>query len=132
MTHTEISVTSSPVPSGAYSQAIVANGVLFAAGVGPYDPVTRAVVGATVEEQTAQVMENIREILRGAGLDLENVVSSTVYLADLQRDWPAFDKTYGNFFSKPFPARTAVGATLKGILVEIAVIAAIGSDGEPR
>lgn len=118
---------SSPVASGAYSQGVIASGLLFVAGVGPYDPTTRAVVGTTVEEQTVQTMANIREILLGAGLDFEDVVNSTVYLAELQRDWPAFDKTYASFFSSPFPARAAVGATLKGILVEIAVIAAFGT-----
>ncbi|MGA2528360.1 MAG: Rid family hydrolase [Acidimicrobiales bacterium] len=116
---------SSPVPSGAYSQGIVAGGLLFVAGVGPYDPVTRAIVGSTVEEQTVQTIENIRAILIGAGLALQDVVNSTVYLSDMSRDWFAFDKTYRQFFSPPFPARTAVGATLKGILVEIAVMAAL-------
>ena len=125
----EISVRSSPVPSGAYSQGITANGLLFVAGVGPYDPVTRAVVGTSVEEQTLQTMSNIKEILLVAGLDFGDVVNSTVYLAELERDWAAFDRTYGRFFAAPFPARTAVGATLKGILVEVAVIAALRSSG---
>jgi 2-iminobutanoate/2-iminopropanoate deaminase len=105
VTRTEIGVKSSPVASGAYSQGVAANKLLFVDEVGPYDPVTRAVVGTTVEEQTIQTMENIRAILLGAGLDLEDVVNSTVYLAELQRDWTAFDKAYGSFLASPFPAR---------------------------
>jgi 2-iminobutanoate/2-iminopropanoate deaminase len=98
--------------------------MLFVAGVGPYDPVTRAVVGATVTEQTVRVVDNIRAVLRGAGCDLQDIVNSTVYLADLERDWSAFDAAYGEFFAPPYPARTAVGATLKAtVLVEISVVA---------
>jgi 2-iminobutanoate/2-iminopropanoate deaminase len=119
-----IATSDSPLPSGAYSQAIAANGLLFVAGVGPYDPSTRAVIGTTVEEQTRQTVANIRGTLASAGLDLGQVVNATVWLADLERDWKGFDRTFGELFSPPYPARAAVGATLKNILVEIAVIAA--------
>ena len=94
-----ISVKTSPVPSGAYSQAVVANGLVFVAGVGPYDAETRAIVGTTIEEQTIKTIENIRAILIGAGCDLRDIVNSTVYFADLHRDWAAFDATYR--FSDP-------------------------------
>jgi 2-iminobutanoate/2-iminopropanoate deaminase len=120
-----IKVKTSPVPSGAYSQAIVANGLVFVAGVGPYDPQTRAIVGTTVEDQTAKTLENIRAILVEAGCDLGDIVNSTVYLADLQRDWAAFDATYRSVLTEPFPARATTGAVLKNILVEIAVVAAL-------
>lgn len=93
--------------------------------MGPYDPATRAVVGTTIEEQTVQTVRNIRAILLDAGCDLGDVVNSTLYLAELHRDWDAFDATYGSFFTPPYPARAATGATLKGILVEIAVVAAM-------
>jgi 2-iminobutanoate/2-iminopropanoate deaminase len=122
-----VSVDGSPEPSGAYSQGIVANGFLFVAGVGPYDPITRAIVGSNVEEQTVQTMENIRATLRAAGCDFSDIVNSAVYLAELNRDWAAFDATYRTFFKEPYPARAAVGAALKNILVEIAVIALIPS-----
>jgi 2-iminobutanoate/2-iminopropanoate deaminase len=120
-----IRTDASPVPSGSYAQGVIANGLLFVAGVGPYDPATRAVVGATVEEQTVQVMHNIGAILHAAGLGFDDVVNSTVWLADLHRDWAAFDATYATYFSAGYPARAAVGAVLKNILVEIAVIAAV-------
>lgn len=120
-----IEATNSPVPSGSYSQARISNGFLFLAGVGPYDPTTREIMGSTVEEQTVRVVENIRAVLRAANCDLGDVVNSTVFLADLGRDWAAFDATYGSFFRPPYPARTAVGATLKNVLVEIAVVAVV-------
>lgn len=118
-----ISVPSSPVPSGSYSQAISANGLVFLAGVGPYDPATRQVIGTTVEEQTSQAISNVRAVLQATGCDLSDIVNCTAYLADLERDWPAFDRTYGSFFGPPFPARTTVGAVLKSILVELSVVA---------
>lgn len=120
-----IEVAGSPAPSGSYSQARIAGNFLYLAGVGPYDPVTREVVGTTIEEQTNQVMENIRAVLRAVDRDLRDVVNSTVYLANLDRDWAAFDATYGSFFVPPYPARTAIGATLKNLLVEIAVVATL-------
>jgi 2-iminobutanoate/2-iminopropanoate deaminase len=123
----EVSVTTSPAASGAYSQAIVANGFVFVAGVGPYDPTTRAVVGSTIEEQTAQTVANIEAILVAAGSGLDNIVNSTVWLAELNRDWAAFDAKYRSLLAPPFPARATTGAVLKGILVEIAVIAALRS-----
>jgi 2-iminobutanoate/2-iminopropanoate deaminase len=120
-----ISVKTSPVPSGAYSQAVVANGLVFVAGIGPYDAATRAVVGNTIEEQTTKTVENIRAILLEAGCDLCDIVNSTVYLANLHRDWAAFDATYQSLLNEPYPARATTGAVLKNILVEIAVVAAL-------
>ena len=120
-----IHVKTSPVPSGAYSQAIVANGLVFVAGVGPYDTGTRAVVGTTIEEQTIKTMRNIRTILGEAGCDFSDIVNSTVYLADLHRDWAGFDAAYRSLLTEPYPARATTGAVLKNILVEIAVVAAI-------
>jgi 4-hydroxy-4-methyl-2-oxoglutarate aldolase len=118
-----ISTAASPVPSGSYSQARFADGLVFLAGVGPYDPVTRAIVGQNVEEQTDRTMANIEAILVAAGLSFSDVVSSTVFLADLAGDWASFDQAYGRWFTGPPPARAAVGAALKNILVEIVMVA---------
>lgn len=123
MPHRAISVTNAPVASGNYSQAIVAGSLLFVAGNGPYDPVTRNIVGDTVEEQTDRTMRNITAILDGAGLDWSHVVNTTAYLEHLQRDWAGFDRVYGTFLTPPYPARATVGAALKNILVEISVVA---------
>jgi len=94
------------------------------AGVGPYDPVTRAVVGRSIEEQTAQAIRNAAAVLAGAGCGLTDVVNCTAYLAKLERDWDGFDAVYGTFFESPYPARTTVGTELKGILVELSIVAA--------
>lgn len=124
-----VHTSDSPAPSGSYSQARVSNGMLFLAGVGPYDPLTRDVVGTTIAEQTEQVLRNIRAVLVAAGRDMGDVVSTTAYLADLERDWAEFDATYGRFFLPPYPARTAVGARLKNVLVEVAAVAELGTAG---
>lgn len=127
MSHYAISVADAPVASGNYSQAVVAGGLLFVAGNGPYDPGTRQVVGTTVAEQTERTMRNIGAILQGAGLDWSHVVNTTAYLEHLQRDWADFDRVYGTFLTPPYPARATVGAALKNILVEISVVAVIPS-----
>jgi 2-iminobutanoate/2-iminopropanoate deaminase len=112
-----------PRPGGAYSQGIILNGLLFTAGVGPVDPASSAVVGATVEEQTHQVLLNIGAILHAASLDYNDVVKATVYLQDVGRDFAGFNQVYQQFFRQPLPVRTTVGCTLSNILVEIDVIA---------
>ena len=120
-----VQASESPVPSGSYSQAVAANGLLFLDGMGPYDPVTREVVGQTIEEQTVQAVNNVRAVLLAAGCDLQHVVNTTAYLAHLDRDWAGFDAAYGSLFPPPYPARTAVGATLKKMLVELSVVAVL-------
>jgi 2-iminobutanoate/2-iminopropanoate deaminase len=127
MSHHAIIVNDAPVASGNYSQAIVAGGLVFVAGNGPYDPKTREVVGETIEEQTDRTMRNIEAILRGAGLDWSHVVNTTVYLEHLLRDWAGFDQVYGTFLTPPYPARATTGAALKNILVEISVVAVLPS-----
>jgi 2-iminobutanoate/2-iminopropanoate deaminase len=81
LTKRSVYVETSPKPSGHYSQCIVANGFVYLAGVGPYDPVTRAVVGKTIENQTAQVLRNVDAVLAGAGCRLTDVVNCTVELS---------------------------------------------------
>jgi 2-iminobutanoate/2-iminopropanoate deaminase len=123
MNRASVDTLDGPAPSGAYSQALVASGFVFVSGVGPYEPATRHVVGTTIEEQTDQVLRNVGAILRAAGCDLDDVVNVTAFLEDLERDWVGFDATYRRFFGAPHPARTTVGAKLKNMLVEIAVVA---------
>ena len=74
--------------------------------------------------QTRQVLQNVRSVLEAAGCTLADVVKVTVYLADL-RDFDTFNAVYREFFSEPYPARTTVGSSLRGILVEIDVIASV-------
>jgi 2-iminobutanoate/2-iminopropanoate deaminase len=111
-------------PAGAYSPGVRAGNLLFVSGQTPRDPATGQIVGSTVEEQTRVTLANLSRILVAGGAALPNVVSVTVYLAD-ENDWGAFDKVYRTVFSPPFPTRAVVGASLRGILVEISAIAYI-------
>ena len=89
------------------------------------DPATNQVVGTTVEEQTRQVLANLRAIVEDAGLTMDQVVKTTVYLQHLERDFAAFNQVYSEFFNPPYPVRTTVGADLNKILVEIDLVAAL-------
>jgi 2-iminobutanoate/2-iminopropanoate deaminase len=96
--------------------------LLFVSGQTPRDPATGQIVGTTIEEQSRVTLANVERILRLGGATLENVVSSTVYLAD-DDDWGRFNEVYKTVFRAPYPTRAVVGAQLRGILVEISVIA---------
>jgi len=124
MARESISIPNAPAPVGPYSQGIVANGFLYTAGFGPQDPATGAIAD-TVEEQTRQVLRNIRSVLEAHGASMDQVVKSTVHLQHLDRDFAGFNAAYREFFSEPFPVRTTVGSTLASILVEIDVVAAL-------
>jgi len=125
MTKLEISTGGAPAPGGAYSQGIAANGFVYTAGMGPHDPASGRVLGETVEEQTAQTLRNLRAVLAVHELDLDDAVKVTVHLANLERDFAGFNRTYESWFTPPYPARTTVGSTLAGILVEIDLVAAL-------
>ena len=120
-----ISTTAAPAAIGPYSQAVEANGFVFASGQLPIDPSTGQFPEGGVKEQTRQSLLNAQAILREAGLELKNVVKTTVFLASMD-DFAAMNVVYSSFFCEPFPARSAVAVkTLpKGALVEIECIAA--------
>ncbi|MBR6444965.1 MAG: RidA family protein [Prevotella sp.] len=120
-----ISTTAAPAAIGPYSQAVEANGFVFASGQLPINPLTGQFPEGGVKEQTRQSLLNAQAILREAGLELKNVVKTTVFLASMD-DFAAMNEVYSSFFSEPFPARSAVAVkTLpKGALVEIECIAA--------
>lgn len=121
----QISTTAAPGAIGPYSQAIEANGFVYASGQLPIDPATGAFPEGGVKEQTRQSLLNAQAILREAGLELTNVVKTTVFLADMN-DFAAMNEVYAGFFKAPFPARSAVAVkTLpKNALVEIECVAA--------
>lgn len=120
-----ISTTKAPVAIGPYSQAIEMNGMVFASGQLPIDPATGAFPEGGIKEQTRQSILNAQAILQGAGVDLCNVVKTTVLLADIA-DFGAMNEIYASFFKEPYPARSAfaVRDLPKGALVEIEMIAA--------
>ena len=121
----QISTTAAPGAIGPYSQAIEANGFVYASGQLPIDPATGAFPEGGVKEQTRQSLLNAQAILREAGLELTNVVKTTVFLADMG-DCAAMNEVYAEFFKAPFPARSAIAVkTLpKNALVEIECVAA--------
>ena len=114
-----------PQAVGPYSQAIEANGFVFASGQLPIDPATNAFAEGGVKEQTRQSLTNAQQVLKAAGLDLSHVIKTTVYLSDMA-DFAAMNEVYAKFFNKPYPARSAVAVkTLpKNALVEVECIAA--------
>ncbi|MDE5642660.1 MAG: RidA family protein [Muribaculaceae bacterium] len=118
-----ISTTAAPGAIGPYSQAIDTGTFVFASGQIPINPATGEVVSG-IKAQTEQAIANATAILNEAGLTLDNVVKTTVYLADMN-DFAAMNEVYGNAFTAPYPARSAVAVRElpKKVLVEIEVLA---------
>lgn len=119
-----IATTNAPAAIGPYSQAVQVGNMLFASGQLGIDPATGNFVEGAVKEQTAQAFKNVKAILTEAGLDISDVVKTTVFLADMG-DFGAMNEVYASQFEGAFPARSAVAVkTLpKNSLVEIEVIA---------
>lgn len=124
---TPIQTTKAPQAIGPYSQGIKAGQLVFLSGQIPLNPETMEMVGNTVEDQTEQVMKNLRAVLEKEGLTLQHVVKTTIFLMSMS-DFPKVNAAYEKFFEAPFPARStiAVAGLPKGSLVEIEVIACIG------
>ena len=129
MSKQQISTKSGAAPVGPYSQGLRVGDFIFVSGQGPLDPDTGKIVGETVEEQTARVLENIQAILAAGGATMADVVKANAYLNDISL-FERYNKVYVTYFPDPKPARTTVGAQLplKGILVEIDVIAYVGTE----
>lgn len=121
MNKTEIRTDKAPAPAGPYSQAIIAGDYIFVAGQRPMDPET-GIIPDGIHAQTRQVIQNIRSILAEYDCTLADVVRSGAYLSDLS-NFGKMNEVYSEMFPKPFPARTCIGTSLRGILVEIDVIA---------
>ena len=121
----QISTKSGASPIGAYSQGIRAGDFIFVSGQGPLDPATGQLIGGTIEDQTARVLENIKIILATAGATMADVVKVSAHLSDVEL-FERYNKVYATYFPDPKPARTTVGSQLMGILVEIDAIAYVG------
>ena len=121
-----ISTTKAPAAIGPYSQAIQMENFVYASGQIPIDPATGVLVEGGIKEQTRQSLLNVQAILKEVGLTMGNVVKTTVFIADMN-DFADMNAVYAEFFSEPYPARSAVAVkTLpKGALVEIEVVAAM-------
>lgn len=118
-----IATTNAPGAIGPYSQAIDTGTFVYASGQIPINPAD-GTIHAGITAQTAQSLSNVKAILTEAGLTMDNVVKTTVFLADMA-DFAAMNEVYAQAFSAPYPARSAVAVRdlPKGVLVEIEVIA---------
>lgn len=119
-----VHTTQAPAAIGPYSQAIEVNGFVFASGQIPIDPTTGEFVEGGIQEQTRQALTNASNILKQAGTDLAHVVKTTVFLSSIS-DFAAMNEIYAQFFTEPYPARSAVAVKdlPKGALVEVEVLA---------
>ncbi len=119
-----IATLNAPGAIGPYSQAIDTGAFVFASGQIPINP-ANGKIPSDIKSQTVQAIANVAAILNEAGLTLDNVVKTTVFLADMN-DFQAMNEVYGQAFSAPYPARSAVAVKdlPKKVLVEIEVVAA--------
>ena len=121
-----VKTDAAPGALGPYSQAIVAGGVVYCAGQIPLDPATGNIVSGGVAEQTAQVLKNLRAVLKAAGSDLDRAVKTTVFLKDMN-DFGAMNDVYGKpeYFGAAPPARSTVEVARlpRDVRVEIEVVA---------
>jgi 2-iminobutanoate/2-iminopropanoate deaminase len=115
-----------PVPIGPYSQAVIANGFLFASGQIAFDPTTGELVMDNIQSETKQVMDNIKAILEEAKIGFENIVKTTIFLSDMQL-FAQVNEVYGSYFISNFPARetVAVKTLPRNVNVEISITAVI-------
>lgn len=118
-----ISTSQAPAAIGPYSQAIKVGNLLFTSGQIPISPATGSIASGDIKEQTRQALNNIKAIFEEAGLTINDVVKTTVFLTNME-DFSDMNSIYAEFFSEPYPARSAVAVkTLpKGALVEIEAI----------
>ena len=121
----EVKTKNAPEAIGAYSQAVVSNGFVFTSGQLGMKPESVDLLKG-IEEQTHQVMKNLRAVLEASGSDMSKVVKTTIFLADIN-DFAVVNKIYKDYFLDGFPARSAyqVGHLPKSALVEIEAVAAI-------
>jgi len=121
-----ISTQNAPGPAGHYSQAIVHHNIVYVSGQLPIDPKTGEKRTGSIEEQTEQVLNNLSEILKAAGSNLNQVIKTTVYLSDIEL-WSRVDAVYARFFGEHRPARAVVPTRNLhfGFQIEIEAIAAV-------
>ena len=122
-----VSTEKAPAAIGSYSQAVCVGGMVFLSGQLAIDPASGNLVEGGIEAQTEQALKNIEAILAEADLTIDNVIKTTVFLADIN-DFTAMNEVYAKHFSADYPARSAVqvAALPKGALVEIECICSRG------
>lgn len=124
MENTIINTKNAPAPIGPYNQAILAGTTLYISGQIPLDPATGQMKNKDIQEETHQVMQNLKSILQEAGMNFNNVVKTTIFIMDMGK-FSEINEIYGKYFDKNFPARETVqvAALPKAANVEISMIA---------
>ena len=123
-----IQTNNAPQAIGPYSQAVMANGTLYVSGQIPVVPATGAIVSDTVEEQTRQVLENVKAVVEAAGLTLNDVVKTSVFIKNMD-DFAVINGIYSEYFKENCPARACVEVARlpKDVLIEMEAIAVLQS-----
>lgn len=124
MIKSTIETNKAPKAIGPYSQAVSSGGFLFCSGQIPLDPSSGRLIDGSIDVQSRQMLLNLKAVLNAANIELENVVKTTLFLADMN-DFSAVNKVYAEFFSCPYPARSAIQVAKLplGAAVEIEAIA---------
>lgn len=118
-----VSTTKAPAAIGPYSQAMIAGKLVFTSGQIPINPATGEIIGTNITQQAEQVMKNLGEVLKEAGVSYDNAVKTTCFLDNME-DFAAFNEVYGKFFTgKPARSCVAVKTLPKNVLCEVEVIA---------
>lgn len=120
----KVTTPNAPTAIGPYSQGIIAGGLLFASGQIPLDPATGTIVSGGIEAQAHQAFTNVKNLVEAAGTTMSAVLKVTVFMADMA-DFAAVNAIYAQYFTEPYPARSAVAVKSlpKGALIEVEVIA---------
>ena len=124
MTKEIINTSSAPAPIGPYNQAVLAGNMLFISGQICLDPSTGNLKNRDIQDETHQVMQNLKSILTEAGMTFNNVVKTTIFITDMNQ-FSEINEVYGKYFEGEFPARETVqvSALPKFVNVEISMIA---------
>lgn len=119
-----IGTDKAPAAIGPYSQAIKAGNLLFVSGQIPVNPSTGEIVDGTIKDQTTRVIENLKAILKAAGLTLDNVVKTTLFIKDMD-EFSDINEVYAGYFTKTKPARSCVEVARlpKDVSIEMETIA---------
>ena len=136
-----VHASNAPAPVGAYPHARRVGNLLFLSGVGPRRPGSNEIpgnvydaqnrlVGYDIEAQCRQVFANVRAVLEASGARWEDLVDVTVYLTDMARDFPAYNRLYAEHFTTAQPCRTTLGITAlpTPIAIELKCVAVLGQD----
>jgi len=124
MSKTIITTNNAPAPIGPYNQAVLTGNMLFISGQVCIDPPTGELKNKDIQEETHQVMHNLKAILQEAHMDFSNVVKTTIFITDMNQ-FGEINAVYGKYFESEFPARETVqvSALPKFVNVEISMIA---------